>query len=73
MSVGAREGSMAKLIELEFRRIRPGASMFEFPAFYAASMRAMRMQLGPRFPRRKVLQEIALVKLVRSIEKDDFE
>lgn len=72
MSVGAREDSMAKLIELEFKRIRPGANMFEFPAFYAASMRAMRMQLGLRFPRKKGLQELELAKLLRSIEKDDF-
>lgn len=67
MSVGARDGSMAQLVEREFRRIRPGVSLFELPAFYGASMRALRVQMGNRWPRKKALQELELVKVLRSM------
>lgn len=69
MSVGAREGSIARQLELEFRRLMPDASMFAFPVFYATNMRALIGSMGPRYPRTRQAQEMALLGVLRGKEK----
>lgn len=64
-----REGTVLADIEAEFRRLVPSGGHFSFVLFVASNMRALAGSMGPRFPRNRRAQEMALLGVLRGKAK----
>lgn len=64
-----RQGTVLADIQAEFERLAAGSGHFEFVLFVASNLRALAGSMGPRFPRTREAQEMALLGVLRGKEK----